>query len=64
MFNIFKKKSPEEQKKAQINKLQKKYKQLLEESHKLSHQDRTAGDAKLAEAEEVLKQIDEIQEKE
>lgn len=39
-------------------KLEKKYKQLLEEAFKLSHVDRKKSDLKTAEAEEVLKQID------
>jgi len=54
MLGLFKKKSD-------LEKLQNKYKKLLEEAHKLSHQDRKAGDAKLAEAEEVLKEMDKLQ---
>jgi len=38
-------------------KLEKKYTQLLEESHRLSHSNRKASDLKMAEAEEVLTQI-------
>jgi len=49
MFGIFKKKSEKE-----------KYQKLVAEAHKLSHQDRKAGDAKLAEAEEVAKKIEAI----
>jgi len=56
MLGLFKKKSPKE-------KLEKRYRKLLEEAHQLSHRDRTAGDAKLAEAEEVLKEIEKLSEK-
>ncbi len=51
MFGLFKKPTERER-------LQKEYKKLVEEAHKLSHRDRKAGDAKLAEAEEVAKKID------
>lgn len=51
MFGLFK--SPSEK-----EKLQKQYKKLHEEAHRLSHSDRKAGDAKLAEAEEVAKKIE------
>jgi len=51
MFNIFKKKSELEQ-------LQEKYKKLMAEAHSLSQRDRKAGDQKMAEAEEVAKEID------
>ncbi len=54
MFNIFKKRSPKEQ-------LQKKYEALTKEAYKLSHTNRTAGDAKLAEAEAILKQIEALE---
>ena len=37
--------------------LEKKYEQLLEESYRLSHSNRTASDAKMAEANAVLEQI-------
>ncbi len=53
MFGLFKKKSKKEQ-------LNKKYQKLLAEAHQLSHTDRTASDKKLAEAEELLKQIEQI----
>lgn len=53
MFGLFKKKSEKE-------KLSAKYKKLLEEAHRLSHIDRKAGDAKLAEAEELIKQIENL----
>lgn len=42
-------------------KLEKKYKQLLEESYRLSHTDRKQSDLKAAEAEEVWKQLDKIE---
>lgn len=50
MFGLFKKKTETE-------KLQEKYKKLMEEAFKLSHTDRKASDDKTAEAEEVMKQI-------
>lgn len=52
MFGLFKK----DPRKA----LEKKYKQLLQESFDLSKTDRTASDAKAAEAEEVLKEIEKL----
>jgi hypothetical protein len=55
MFGLFKKKSP-------VDALQKKYKQLMEESYRLSHSDRKASDLKRAEAEDVLKEIDQLSE--
>ncbi|MFY0651103.1 MAG: Lacal_2735 family protein [Cyclobacteriaceae bacterium] len=51
MFSIFKKKSEKE-------KLQERYEKLTKEAFKLSHSNRTLGDAKLAEADEVMKQIE------
>lgn len=51
MMNIFKKQTPTE-------KLQKKYRKLMEEAHKLSTTNRSASDAKHAEAEEIIKQIE------
>ena len=53
MFGLFKKKSP-------VEKLNKKYQDLMAESHRLSTSDRTASDAKFAEAQEILRQIDEL----
>lgn len=41
-------------------KLQKKYQKLLEKAHKVSHSDRKASDMLMAEAEEVAKQIDQL----
>ncbi len=54
MFGIFKKKTP-------IEKLQAEYKKLMEQSFQLSTTDRSASDAKRAEAEEVAKQIEALQ---
>lgn len=56
MFGLFKKKNP-------IEKLQVKYKELLKESYELSTSNRKLSDAKVAEAEEVLKQIEELKKK-
>lgn len=51
MFGLFKRKTP-------LEKLQEKYNKLTEEAYKLSKIDRKASDAKQAEAEEVLRQMD------
>lgn len=56
MFGIFKKKS-------QLEKLQDQHSKLMEESFKLSKSDRKASDAKQAEAFEIEKKIEAIQEK-
>jgi uncharacterized protein Yka (UPF0111/DUF47 family) len=56
MFGLFKKKS-------EIDKLYDQYEKLTKQAHSLSHQDRTAGDAKLAEAEEVMKKIEALENK-
>lgn len=53
MFNLFKKKSPAE-------KLEKAYKQLLEEAHALSTTNRKLSDSKIAEADAILKQIESL----
>tara|TARA_B110000037_G_C16898191_1_gene415046 strand:+ start:393 stop:557 length:165 start_codon:yes stop_codon:yes gene_type:complete len=53
MFGIFKKKSP-------LEKLQEKYQKTVEEAFKLSKIDRKASDAKQAEAEDLLQQIDKL----
>lgn len=53
MFGLFRKKSEKE-------KLEKKYRQLMEESYKLSHANRKASDEKAAEANEILKQIESL----
>jgi hypothetical protein len=51
MFGLFKKKTEGE-------KLQEKYKELLERAHKISHSNRTESDRLMAEAEEIAKKID------
>ncbi len=51
MFGLFKKKSQRE-------KLEEKYRQLLEEAFRLSTVNRKAADQKAAEAEEVMKQME------
>jgi chaperonin cofactor prefoldin len=52
-MGLFKRKSPQE-------KLQKKYKKLLEDFHRLSSIDRKKADAALAESEEVMKEIERL----
>ncbi len=44
--------------KTEAEKLEEKYKKLLEEAYKLSHTDREASAKKTAEAEDVLKKIE------
>ena len=51
MFGLFKKKS-------ELEKLQEKYKKLLEDAFKLSTSNRSESDKKQFEAEQVLKQIE------
>lgn len=53
MFGLFKKKSPKE-------KLEAKYKKLIEEAHKLSHTNRKESDLKTYEADQVLKEIEKL----
>ena len=53
MFGLFKKKGKAEQ-------LQEKYRKLMEESYRLSHSDRKASDLKRAEAEEIIKELDQL----
>lgn len=53
MFNIFKKKSEKEI-------LYKRYRNLMEEAHKLSHINRTLADVKVFEAEMVMKRLEEL----
>ncbi|MEM6842177.1 MAG: Lacal_2735 family protein [Bacteroidota bacterium] len=53
MFGLFKKKS-------ELDKLQDRYRKLLAEAHTLSQRDRRAGDEKMAEAEEIAKEIDRL----
>ncbi|MUP45969.1 Lacal_2735 family protein [Gramella sp. BOM4] len=55
MFGLFKKKS-------EIEKLEIKYKKLLEEAHRLSTSNRRLSDEKMYEANEILKEIDKIKE--
>lgn len=57
MFGLFKKKS-------EVEKLELKYKKLLEEAHQLSTTNRSKSDEKMYEANEVLKQIDQIKKSE
>jgi hypothetical protein len=54
MFGLFKKKS-------EVDKLDAEYRRLMKESHRLSTTDRKASDAKAAEANQVLKLIEEIE---
>jgi hypothetical protein len=44
--------------KTEKEKLQDKYKKLIDEAYKLSHSDRRASDLKTAEADEILKKIE------
>lgn len=53
MFGLFKKKS-------EIEKLNEKYAQLMQEAHKLWQTSRSAGDKKVVEAEEILKKIEQL----
>ncbi len=53
MFGLFKKETEKE-------KLQKQYKKLMEEAYKLSHKDRSASDAKTAEADEIAKRMERL----
>ncbi len=55
MFGFFKKKSP-------LEKLQLEYKTLLSEAHKLSKIDRKRSDQKIAEADKVLKKMNQLSE--
>ncbi len=57
MFGLFKKKS-------KVEKLEMQYKKLLEEAHKLSTTNRKMSDEKTFEANEVLKEIDQIKKSE
>jgi hypothetical protein len=54
MFGIFNKETPKD-------KLEKQYKKLIDEAYKLSHSNRAASDKKQAEAEAVLKKIEELE---
>lgn len=53
MSPFFKKKSP-------IEKLEKRYAQLLSEAHKLSTSSRTMSDQKIGEAQAILEEIDRL----
>jgi hypothetical protein len=53
MFGLFKRKTEEQ-------KLQDRYKKLMAEWHDLSSVDRSASDAKYAEAQKVLEELDEL----
>lgn len=55
MFGLFRKTS-------EADKLEKKYKKLLEAAHQLSTSNRTLSDEKMAEANEVLAAIEKLQE--
>jgi len=57
MFGLFKKKSP-------VEKLEAQYKAVMKEAFDLSKVNRSAGDAKYAEAEEIQKKIDQLLQKE
>ncbi len=57
MFGLFKKKT-------EIEKLGEKYAKLMQEAHTLWQTSRTAGDAKVAEAEEIASQIEALKQKE
>jgi hypothetical protein len=54
MFGLFKKKSAKD-------KLQEKYRKLMEEAYRLSHSNRKASDEKTAEAEAILRRIEEME---
>ncbi|KJD36136.1 GTP cyclohydrolase I [Tamlana sedimentorum] len=56
MLKLFKKKT-------EIERLQEKYKKLMQESHKLSTINRSKSDDKFAEADVISKQIDALQTK-
>ncbi|EAP86880.1 Lacal_2735 family protein [Croceibacter atlanticus] len=54
MFGLFKKSTEKE-------KLQAKYAKLMEQAHKLSKSNRRASDAKVAEAEELLNKMENLE---
>ncbi len=56
MFGLFKKKSP-------LEKLEEQYKSVMKEAFDLSKVNRSAGDAKYAEADEIQKKIDQLMKK-
>ncbi len=49
--------------KSKLEKLQEKYNRLLKEAYELSHEDRSRSDAKNAEADKVLKEIEQLEQK-
>jgi len=53
MFGLFKKTSPKEQ-------LEKKYRDLMEQAHKYSTTNRKLSDQKVQEAEEVMKELEQL----
>ncbi len=53
MFNLFKKKSEKEI-------LQKQYRKLMEEAHRLSHFNRKLADVKVYEADEIMKRLEKL----
>lgn len=53
MFGLFKRKTA-------VEKLQDQYKKLMAEWHELSSTDRAASDAKYAEAQQILEEIDNL----
>jgi hypothetical protein len=53
MFGLFKRKT-------EVEKLQDRYKKLMAEWHDLSSVDRSASDAKYAEAQKVLEELDQL----
>jgi hypothetical protein len=53
MFGLFKKKS-------EADKLKEQYEKLMKEAFNLSKTDRTASDAKYAEADKIMKQIEAV----
>ena len=53
MFSLFKRKSEKEV-------LQKQYRKLMEEAHRLSHVNRKLADVKVYEAEEVMKRLEKL----
>ena len=57
MFGFFKKKS-------EVDKLQEKYKKVMEEGYKLQSINRTDSDTKYKEADDILKEIEALQDKE
>lgn len=54
MFGIFKKKSA-------VDKLDDQYTRLMKEAHRLSTSDRRASDAKTAEANKILQEIEKLE---